>query len=273
MKYKQKKMKMKRIVSILLISILLANCATVPITGRKQLAVVPNAQIIPMSFDNYKQVLSESKLSTNATQTATIKRVGEKIKAAVEKYMADNNLSSSLDGYNWEFNLIESEQVNAWCTPGGKVAFYTGILPVCKDEAGIAVVMGHEVAHAIASHGRERMSQGLVQQLGGIALSEALKTKPEQTQALFNSAFAIGSQYGAILPFSRLQETEADKLGLIFMAMAGYDPEQAPKLWERMKALSGGKEVPEFMSTHPSNDSRIEELKAYMPEALKYYKK
>lgn len=258
---------------LFLISVLLISCATVPITGRKQLAVVPNSQIIPMSFDNYTQVLKESKLSTNAEQTASIKRVGAKIKGAVEKYMADNNLSSSLDGYNWEFNLIESEQVNAWCMPGGKVAFYTGILPICKDETGIAVVMGHEVAHAIASHGRERMSQGLVQQLGGIALSEAIKTKPQETQALFHTAYAVGSQYGALLPYSRLHETEADKLGLIFMAMAGYNPEEAPKLWERMKALSGGQSVPQFMSTHPSNDTRIKELTQYMPEALIYYKK
>jgi predicted Zn-dependent protease len=264
---------MHRFFYFLTVAAFFVSCATVPITGRKQLAVVPNSQIIPMSFDNYQQVLKESKLSTNATQTALIKKVGKNIQTAVEQYMKDNNLSSELAGYSWEFNLIESEQVNAWCMPGGKVAFYTGILPICKEEAGIAVVMGHEVAHAIASHGRERMSQGLVQQLGGIALSEAIKTKPQETQALFHTAYAIGTQYGAMLPYSRLHETEADKLGLIFMAMAGYDPHEAPKLWERMKALSGGASVPEFMSTHPSNDTRIKELNQYMPEALKYYKK
>lgn len=264
---------MNKILSILLVAGMLASCATVPITGRKQLKVIPNAQMIPMSFDNYKQVINESTLSKDAAKTAMIKRVGEKIKTAVEKYMADNNLSAQLKSYSWEFNLIESEQVNAWCMPGGKVAFYTGILPVCEDETGVAVVMGHEVAHAIANHGNERMSQGLIQQLGGIALQEAIKTKPKQTQTLFLTAYAIGSQYGAMLPYSRLHETEADKLGLIFMAMAGYNPEAAPKLWERMKVLSGGQAPPEFMSTHPSNDTRIKTLNEYMPEAMKYYKK
>ena len=157
--------------------------------------------------------------------------------------------------------------------PGGKVAFYSGILPVCQDEAGVAVVMGHEVAHAIANHGRERMSQGLIQQLGGVALSVAIADKPEETQALYYAAYAIGSNYGAMLPYSRLHESEADKLGLIFMAMAGYDPHVAPQFWQRMQAATGGQAPPEWLSTHPNPENRIKALNEFMPKAMKYYKK
>ena len=196
-----------------------------------------------------------------------------KIKSAVEKYMADNNLSDQLKGFNWEFNTVESDQVNAFCMPGGKVVFYTGILPICKDDAGVAVVMGHEVAHAIAKHGNERMSQGLIQQFGGVALSVAIADKPAETQQLFQTAYAVGSQVGVMLPFSRLQESEADDLGLIFMAMAGYDPHEAPKFWERMSANSGGSAPPEFMSTHPSHETRIKKLNAAIPKAMEYSKK
>ena len=199
-----------------------------------------------------------------------VKQVGAKIQGAVEKYFADNGMSKHLEGYVWEFNLIESDQANAWCMPGGKVAFYTGILPICQDDTGVAVVMGHEIAHAIAEHGGERMSQEMALQMGGMALSEAVKTKPQETQALFMTAFAVGAQFGAMLPFSRKHESEADHMGLIFMAMAGYDPREAPKFWERMSAGSGGA-PPEFMSTHPSDETRIRQLYDRMPEALEYY--
>jgi predicted Zn-dependent protease len=202
-----------------------------------------------------------------------VKGVGLKIQKAVEEYMAQNNWSGQLEGYAWEFNLIEDDIVNAWCMPGGKVVFYTGIMPICQDETGVAVVMGHEVAHAIANHGAERMSQGLVQQMGGQALSVALSSKPAETQALYNAAYGIASNYGAMLPFSRLHESEADKMGLIFMAMAGFDPQEAPKFWERMQKKSGGAAPPEFLSTHPSHESRIKDLNAQIPEAMKYYKK
>ena len=175
-----------------------------------------------------------------------------------------------LDGYRWEFNLIESDVPNAWCMPGGKVAFYTGILPLCQDENGVAVVMGHEIAHAIAEHGSERMSNQLAISMGGIALSEATKTKPEETQALYMAVFAVGAQYGAMLPYSRKHESEADHMGLLFMAMAGYDPRTAPAFWERM-AASGGAAPPEFMSTHPSDETRIRQLNERMPEAMEYY--
>ena len=256
--------------ALLLAAALLAACATVPITGRKQLSLIPDDQMNAMSFSQYDQVIAESQLSTNVEATAMIKRVGGKIQGAVEQYFADNGLSKHLEGYAWEFNLIESDQVNAWCMPGGKVAFYTGILPICQDDTGVAVVMGHEIAHAIAEHGGERMSHEMFLQMGGIALSEAIKTQPETTKALYMTAFGVGAQYGAMLPFSRKHESEADHMGLIFMAMAGFDPREAPNFWERMSAGGGGA-PPEFMSTHPSDETRIRELNERMPEALRYY--
>jgi predicted Zn-dependent protease len=263
----------KLLIAITLASLFLISCSTVPITGRSQLNLIPSNEMLSMSFQQYDDFLKENKLSTNQKQVNMVKRVGVKIEHAVEKYMADNNLSDRLDGYKWEFNLVESDQVNAWCMPGGKVVVYTGILPITKDETGLAVVLGHEIAHAIAEHGNERMSQGLLQQLGGVALSVALKDEPETTRGLFLTAYGVGSTVAVILPFSRTQESEADHLGLIFMAMAGYDPHEAPAFWERMSASSKGGEPPEFLSTHPSNDTRINDIKNWIPEAMKYYKK
>ncbi len=248
----------------------LAACATVPITGRRQLSLIPDSQMNAMSFSQYDQVLKESSLSKDAAATEQVRRVGKRIQGAVERYFQQQGQSQQLAGYAWDFNLIDSKEVNAWCMPGGKVAFYTGILPVCKDDVGIAVVMGHEVAHAIARHGGERMSQELAVQLGGVALSEAMKSKPEQTRNLWLSAFGAGTQVGVLLPFSRQHESEADRMGLIFMAMAGYDPREAPKFWERM-AASGGSAPPEWMSTHPSDETRIRQLNEHLAEALQYY--
>ncbi len=255
---------------LLALSLLLAACATVPLTGRRQLSLIPDNQMNAMSFQQYDQVLAESRLSTNTEQTAMIKRVGSRIQKAVEEYLAQQGQSSHIDGYAWDFNLIESDQVNAWCMPGGKVAFYTGILPICEDETGVAVVMGHEIAHAIAEHGAERMSHSMMVQMGNVALSEAVKNEPEETQALYNQAFAVGAQYGAMLPFSRQHESEADHMGLIFMAMAGYNPREAPVFWQRMASM-GGQKSPEFMSTHPSDDTRVRQLNEWMPEALTYF--
>jgi predicted Zn-dependent protease len=263
---------MKKILIVLFISLFWYNCATVPVTGRKQLSLVSNSELLPMSFDNYKTVLDSANISTNKQQADMVKRVGVRIQKAVEEFMAQNNASSQLDGYEWEYTLIDENVVNAWCMPGGKVAFYTGIMPICKDEKGVAVVMGHEVAHAIANHGSERMSQGLLQQMGGEALNVAMVNQPNETRALFGVAYGVASNYGAMLPFSRLHESEADEMGLIFMAMAGYDPREAPKFWERMAAQSGGSAPPEFMSTHPSHGTRISDLNDKIPEALKYYK-
>lgn len=257
---------------IFFLALVLAACSTVPLTGRRQLDLVPSSTMLSMSFQQYGQFLQENRVSSNAQQTEMVKRVGRSIQGAVEKYMADNNWRHQLEGYQWEFNLVESKEVNAWCMPGGKVVVYTGILPVAKDEDGLAVVMGHEIAHAVAKHGNERMSQGMLTELGGVALAVALRDKPQQTQQLFMNAFGAGAQVGVLLPFSRVHESEADHLGLIFMAMAGYDPHGAVTFWERM-AQQGGAKPPEFLSTHPSDQTRINKIKAELPEALKYYQR
>jgi predicted Zn-dependent protease len=246
-------------------------CNTVPITGRKQLKLVNNSELLPMSFGQYQEVLSQSQLSSNQEQVEMIKRCGLKIQQAAEKYYADHGISNKLDGYNWEFNLIESEQMNAWCMPGGKVAFYTGILPVCENETGVAVVMGHEIAHALANHGGERMSQGMVTQFGMSSIGAAMGENPSLTKDLFMQSVGMGAQMG-MLKFSRGNESEADHIGLILMAMAGYDPNAAVDFWKRMDAMSGGGQPMEFLSTHPSHDTRVSDLKALMPEAMKYYK-
>lgn len=263
----------KRILILSLLGLLLYACTRVAVTGRQQLSLVPNAEIIPMANQQYDSVVRTAKLSDNAKQTAMVKNVGNKISRAVEKYMAANNASAEIEGFQWEFNLIdEPNTVNAWCMPGGKVAFYTGIMPICKDEAGVAVVMGHEVAHAVANHARERMSQGLVANglLG--TLGAALGQNATLTKQLFFQAVGVGAQVG-MLKFSRQHESEADRIGLIFMAMAGYDPHEAPRFWERMEAESGGGAPPEWLSTHPSHGSRIKNLNEAIPEAMKYYKK
>jgi predicted Zn-dependent protease len=228
--------------------------------------------MLSMSLQQYDTFLKEHKLSTNKEQTETVKRVGAKIADAVERYFASSGMSAQVSGYKWEFNLVEDKQVNAWCMPGGKVVVYTGILPVTKNDAGLAVVMAHEIAHAVARHGNERMSQGLLAQFGGMALAEALSAKPAATQQLWMNVYGVGAQYGAIMPYGRLQESEADHLGLIFMAMAGYDPNEALGFWQRMSAQKTG-QVPEFLSTHPSDQTRIDNIRRLIPEAMKYYKK
>ena len=262
-----------RTIALLTLTAVLVSCSTVPITGRKQLNLIPGSTMLSMSAQQYGEFLQTNKLSTNAQQVDMVRRVGNNIKGAVERYFAQKGMSNQLKGYAWEFNLVESKDVNAWCMPGGKVVVYTGLLPVTQTEAGLAVVMGHEVAHAIAEHGNERMSQGLLTQMGGIALSEALATKPAETRALYMTAFGLGAQVGVLLPFSRTHESEADRLGLIFMAMAGYDPNEAVTFWQRMAASKGGQAPPEFLSTHPSDATRIGDIRKHLPEALGYYKR
>lgn len=263
----------KRIVFFALSAIVLYACAKVAVTGRQQLSLVSNAEIIPLAEQQYDSVMRHAKLSSNEQQTALIKRVGARIQRAVEQYMAENNASAELQGFAWEFNLIDDPtMVNAWCMPGGKVAFYTGIMPICQDEAGVAVVMGHEVAHAIAHHARERMSNAMVANglLG--TLGAALGQNASLTKQLFYQAVGMGAQVG-MLRFSRQHESEADRIGLIFMAMAGYDPQEAPRFWERMQSQSGGAEPPEWLSTHPSHSTRVKDLQDAVPEAMKYYQK
>lgn len=263
---------MKTLVKLSVILLLVVSCRKVAVTGRRQLSLIPSGEMQSMSYTSYRQFLSQNKLSTDQAQTDMVKRCGLRIQKAVERYMSEKKLSKQLDGFKWEFNLIEDPTVNAWCMPGGKVVVYTGILPVTKDETGLAVVMGHEIAHAIANHGGERMSQGLIQQMGGVAMSVALSNKPAETQALFNTAYGVGSNVAVMLPFSRLHESEADQMGLTFMAMAGYDPRESVKFWKRMSDKSGGGKPPEFISTHPSDETRIKDLNKHMPQAMKYYK-
>jgi len=260
---------MKKILIFFVIGLFAYACAKVPLTGRNQLAMVSNEEIMPLVDAEYQKFKGDAKLVTNSVDGQKIVRVGQRISQAVEKFLIQEGYQDLVKTFNWEFNLAESEQVNAWCMPGGKVAFYTGIMPVCQDENGIAVVMGHEVAHAVASHARERMSNGMLANLGISAISVAMGQNPTMTQQIFLQSVGIGSELG-MLSFSRKHELEADELGLIFMAMAGYDPRTAPVFWERM-AKVGGEAPPEFLSTHPGPDRRIERLNANMAKALEYY--
>jgi len=262
---------MKNLFSFSIIALLIAACAAVPVTGRRQLNLIPGSQLNAMSFSQYDEFIKSHKLSDNAPQTAMVKGIGKRVQGAVERYFADQGQSGRLGDYRWEFNLVDDSAVNAWCMPGGKVVVYTGILPVTQNETGLAVVMGHEIAHAIANHGNERMSQGLIAMTGGVALSKALENKSAETQTLFMAAYGVGAQVGVLLPYSRLHESEADRLGLIFMAMAGYDPHEAVSFWERMAAGKSGA-PPEFLSTHPSDQTRINKLKEEIPEAMTYYR-
>jgi predicted Zn-dependent protease len=265
-------MKKTTVVLIVLALIGIAiSCGKVPISNRRQLNLIPENEMIGMSLQAYKEFLDTNKvLAATDQKTVMVQRIGNNIKGAVEKFLTDNKQSKRVDGFEWEFNVVDMDVVNAWCMPGGKVVVYTGILPVTQDETSLAVVMGHEIAHAIARHGNERMSQGLALQLGGTALSVALSQKPALTQNVFLQSYGIGSQLG-MLAYSRNHETEADKLGLVFMAMAGYDPQVAISFWERM-AASGGQAPPEILSTHPSDQTRIATLREFMPQAMKYYK-
>ena len=247
-------MRVFRLTVIVGILTLFVQCASVPLTGRKQVILLPESEMMQMSLTSYGDFLKENKLSTRTDDTRRVKEVGTRIAAAVEAYLKSQGLEKQIEGYQWEFNLVQSPEMNAWCMPGGKVVVYEGILPVCESDDGLAVVMGHEIAHAIARHGNERMSQQMLIQAGSTAAAYALKEKSE------------------ILPFSRKHELEADRLGLIFMTIAGYNPEEAIPFWTRMASAGSGQKPPEFMSTHPSDAHRIEQIKALMPEVLKYKK-
>ena len=256
----------------LALALLLCSCTTVPVTGRKSLRMVPSSQLTSMSLQEYSSVLKKSKLSQDTAKVEMVRRVGANIARSAEAFLRDEGRESQVKDYQWEFNLIEEDKtINAWCMPGGKVAVYTGILPVTQSETGLAIVMGHEVAHALADHGNERMSQGLLATMGGVALSVAMADKPKQTQDLFMAAFGVGTGVGILLPYSRMHESEADRIGLMLSARAGYDPQEAVPFWKRMneKGKSG---TPEFLSTHPAPESRIENIEKYLPEAMQYYK-
>ncbi|MCL2800004.1 MAG: M48 family metallopeptidase [Endomicrobia bacterium] len=263
---------MKKIL-VIAFFVLTAGCSSVPITGRKQLSLIPDSQITQMSLQSYNELINQSEIAKTGEQAELVKKVGKEITEAAEAFLRENGLESEISNYSWEFNLIkEDKTVNAFCMPGGKIAVYTGILPVTKNADGLAVVIGHEVAHAIAKHGNERMSQALVAQFGGNVLSAIAAQKSEQTQQLIMLAYGAGTQLGVLLPYSRKHEYEADRIGLILMARAGYNPNAAVIFWQDMSAGSSG-QTSDFFSTHPSDSKRIENLKNLIPEAMRYYKK
>ena len=259
---------MKKILALLSIVAMAWACGTVPITGRKQLNLLPSSELQGMSLTQYSQFLKDNPpLPDSDPRTQQIKRIGQRIAKSCTEYLKSHGQSKRVANFKWEFNVVDDPTLNAWCMPGGKVVFYTGILPICKDDEGIAVVMGHEVAHAVAQHGNERMSQGLVTQLGGIGLALAIKDKPAETQNIFSTAYGLGSPFAVILPFSRKHESEADYVGVLLAADAGYDPRESIKNWQRMAQMSQGA-PPEFMSTHPNPESRINKLQERMSYAL-----
>ncbi len=245
----------------LIAPLFLASCATIPVSGRRSFNIVPEEQERTLGVTAYKEVIDKAKVSKDAAATAMVRRVGERIAQVSDR-----------PDYQWEYTLIDDPKTqNAFCLPGGKVAVYTGILPITKTETGLAVVLGHEVAHAIAKHGAERMSQALLLDLGGQTLEMAMQKKPAETRQLVLQAFGLGATLGAVLPFGRSQESEADRIGLIYMSKAGYDPHEPLAFWERMEAASSGQQPPPFLATHPSHETRIQNLKKWMPEAEQIY--
>jgi len=264
----------RKFLAIFLIVLLVSACSKVPISGRKQMKLLPESMMMSLSLDNYKQFLGENKVISSGTNAEMVKRTGNNLAAAIESYFGrakSKKLRKLIQDYKWEFNLVDSKEVNAWCMPGGKVVVYDGLLPVTQNETALAVVMGHEIAHAIAQHGNERMSQGLLTQLGGISLAISMQNKPQQTRDIFLQSYGVGTTLG-LLAYGRKQESEADRIGLIAMAMAGYDPKEAIPFWQRM-AKVGGPKPPQILSTHPSDETRIKDIKAYLTTAMRYYNK
>lgn len=263
----------------LVLTVVVWACSRVPISNRKQLLLVSDAEMNQQALVSYKQFLDTNRVVNSSQNTAMVKNVGKRIAAAATQYFNDIKHPEFLEGYNWEFNLVEDKQVNAWCMPGGKVVVYTGLLPVTQTEAGLATVMGHEISHAIAKHGAERVSQAYVSQgllVGGqVALGVAMANKSSQAQNIWNTAYAAAAPAAmniALLRYSRQHESEADHLGLIFMAIAGYDPKEAITFWQRMaNASKNSQKPPLLLSTHPSDEQRIEDLRRLVPEAEKFY--
>jgi predicted Zn-dependent protease len=260
----------RKYILLALLTFLVGSCSRNTITGRSQLSLVPESQVQSLAVGQYKEFLNKNKVVPNNSKDAEmVKRVGNKIAIAIDKYYQEHGMPNALKGYQWEFNLVDNKEVNAWCMPGGKVVCYTGLLPITQNETALAIVLGHEITHAVAGHGRERMSQQLLAQGLGYVGDIALGSNPE-TVNIFNQVYGPSAQVGVLLPNSRKQENEADHYGLIFAAMAGYNPEEAIPFWKRMAAM-GGEKPPIFLSDHPADEERIQKLQGLMPEALKYY--
>ena len=260
-------MKSLKIIVVAALGVLIYSCATNPFTGQSTMALVSNSEILPSAFQQYSQFLSENKVVSGTADAKKVENIGTKIKVAAERWLNANGQAGYLNDYRWEYKLVESKDVNAWCMPGGKIVVYSGILPITKDDAGLATVLGHEVSHALANHGQQRMSAGLLQQLGGAGVAIATGGKSAETQQMAMQAYGAASQVGGMLPFSRNHETEADKIGLILMAIAGYNPDRAIDFWSRMSANAGGNAPPEFLSTHPADATRIANIRALIPQA------
>ncbi|MFC4666770.1 M48 family metallopeptidase [Falsiporphyromonas endometrii] len=257
------------LVSLALGGLFLTSCSVVPITGRRQLSLVPDTEIMQSSLAQYRSFVNQAPRSRNTTYNAMVDRVGRKVAAATDAFLRKNNMASMANQMQWEFNTIESNQINAFCMPGGKIVVYTGLLKLVNSDDELACVIGHEVSHAVAKHSNERLSQEVLRQLGGQVLGVAVSNKNAALQQVIGQAYGLGTQLFVALPYGRKQEYEADKMGLVFMTMAGYNPNAAINFWKKMSAKSGGNQN-ELLSTHPSDAHRIAELQKYMPEALKY---
>lgn len=268
-------MKSFKMICLTIVTAVLVSCGTtgtVPITGRKQTLMVSDGEVLSLATQQYQEFMKTAKVSTNATNTAMVKRVGQKLATAVTNYLKQNGQSADLQYYNWTFNLVQDKSVNAWCMPGGLIVVYEGLLPVTQDEASLAIVLGHEIAHAVAKHSAEQMSTQIKQQYGlqiGSAVAGALGMG-QNTQSIVQTIVAQGFNFKN-LSYSRSHESEADHMGLIFAAMAGYNPQVAVSFWQRM-AASSTSQTAEFLSDHPSDATRIKQIQGWMPEALKYYK-
>ena len=269
-------MKTFRIIIVSMVAMLMTSCgttSTVPITGRQQTLMVSDGEVLSLAKQQYQDFMKTAKVSTNAANTAMVKRVGQNLATAVTNYLRNNGMASDINNFAWEFNLVQDKQVNAWCMPGGKIVVYEGLLPITQNEASLAIVLGHEIAHAVAKHSAEQLSTQMKQQYGlqiGSAVASALGMG-QNTQSIVQAIAAQGFNFKN-LSYSRSHESEADHMGLIFAAMAGYDPQVAVSFWQRMAASSTG-QTAEFLSDHPNDATRIKQIQGWMPEALKYYKK
>jgi len=265
-------MKKSALFILAFVAVLFTSCASVPLTGRNRIMLVSDNEVLSSSLTQYNEYMTTATRSTNTTQAAMVQRVGKKIAAATEKFLTDNGLANEVAMYQWEFNLVKDEEMNAFCMPGGKIVVYEGIMPLCESDDDLAVVIGHEVAHAVAKHSNERLSQQMLAAYGSAILDAALSTRSEAARQLGQTVYGLGANYGVMLPYSRKHELEADHMGLIFMAMAGYDPAKAIAFWQKMAAASPTP-IPPFMSSHPSDAKRITEIEKYLPDAQKYYTK